>query len=66
MTAGHFTTKFAELREGIDKLVPNQPRCAVLLEALDRRQQAAGEQPPPRRAIVSIDFNSPEGSAERR
>jgi hypothetical protein len=65
VTTVNFTTKFEELEKGINRLVPNEPRAAVLLEALADAGKRLGEQPPPRRAIVSIDFNSLEGSAER-
>jgi hypothetical protein len=65
VTSVDFTTKFADLEKGIGKLVPNEPRAAVLLEALVDASKRLGEQPPPRRAIVSVDFNSLEGSAER-
>jgi len=37
----------------------------VLLEALTDASKRLSQQPPPRRAIVSVDFNSQEGSAER-
>jgi hypothetical protein len=60
-----FTTKFEDLEKAIGRLVPNEPRAAVLLEGLVDASKRLGEQPPPRRAIVSIDFNSQEGSAER-
>jgi len=65
VTAVPFTTKFDDLQTAIGRLVPNQPRGAVLLEALIDASKRLGEQPPPRRAIVSVDFNSLEASAER-
>jgi hypothetical protein len=65
VTPVNFTTKFEDLEKAINHLVPNEPRYAVLLEALVDASKRLGEQPPPRRAIVSIDFNSQEGSAER-
>jgi hypothetical protein len=65
VTAVPFTTKSDDLQTAIGRLIPNQPRGAVLLEALIDASKRLGEQPPPRRAIVSVDFNSQEGSAER-
>jgi len=65
VTPVDFTTNFVDLEKGIGKLVPNEPRAAVLLEALVDASKRLGDQPAPRRAIVSIDFNSLEGSAER-
>ena len=65
LTPVNFTTKFEDLEKAIGHLVPNEPREAVLLEGLVDASKRLGEQPPPRRAIVSVDFNSKEGSAER-
>ena len=65
VTPVDFTTRFADLEKAIGRLVPNQPRGAVMLEALVDAGKRLGEQPPPRRAIVSVDFNSLEGSADR-
>jgi hypothetical protein len=63
------TVKFDALPLNLDqavaKVYPNQPGNAVLLEALVDGAKRLGNQPPPRRAIVSVDFNSQEGSAER-
>ena len=60
-----FTTKTAELDAVIGKLYPNVQTQGVLLEALVDAGKRLGEQPPPRRAIVEVDFNSSEGSAEK-
>jgi len=53
------------LDDAVAKVYPNQPGNAVLLEALVDGAKRLNEQPKPRRAIVSVDFNSQEGSAER-
>jgi hypothetical protein len=60
-----FSAKPGELEAAIGRLFPNQQQQAVLLEALVDAGKQMGEQPPPRRAIVAVDFNSQEGSAER-
>ena len=65
VTLADFTTKFDDLDKAVGRLVPNQPRYAVLLEALVDASKRLSQQPPPRRAIVSVDFTSQEGSAER-
>jgi len=54
-----------ELDSAIGRLYPNHQGDAVLLEALIDAGKLLATQPPPRRAIVSVDFNSREGSAER-
>jgi hypothetical protein len=53
------------LDQAVAKVYPNQPGNAVLLEALVDGAKRLANQPPPRRALVSVDFNSQEGSAER-
>jgi len=65
VTPVNFTAKFDELEKGINHLVPGDARNAVLLEALVDASKRLGDQPPPRRAIVSVDFTSQEASAER-
>jgi hypothetical protein len=60
-----FTTKPAELDAVIGKIYPNHQSQAVMLEALVDAAKRLGEQPAPRRAIVSLDFNSSEGSPDR-
>jgi hypothetical protein len=60
-----FSAKPGDLESAIGRLFPNQQSQAVLLEALVDAGKQMGELPPPRRAIVAVDFNSPEGSAER-
>ena len=60
-----FSAKPGDLESAIGRLFPNQQSQAVLLEALVDAGKQMGELPPPRRAIVAVDFNSQEGSAER-
>jgi hypothetical protein len=60
-----FGAKPGDLDSAIGRLYPNQQGQAVLLEALVDAGKQLASQPPPRRAIVAVDFNSPEGSAER-
>lgn len=60
-----FTSKPAELDAVIGKIYPNHQSQAVMLEALVDAAKRLGEQPAPRRAIVSVDFNSSEGSPDR-
>ena len=60
-----FGGKPGDLDAAIGRLFPNQQANAVLLEALIDAGKQIGTQPPPRRAIVAVDFNSPEGSDER-
>lgn len=60
-----FGAKPGDLESAIARLYPNQQGQAVLIEALVDAGKLLGSQPPPRRAIVAVDFNSAEGSAER-
>ena len=60
-----FTAKSGDLDTAIGRLYPNQQGQAVLLEALVEAGKQLGGQPAPRRAVVAVDFNSPESSAER-
>ncbi|HET7698410.1 MAG TPA: hypothetical protein VFK57_22035 [Vicinamibacterales bacterium] len=60
-----FGGKPGDLEAAIGRLYPNQQVHAVLLEALVDAGKLLAGQPAPRRAIVSVDFNSREGSAER-
>jgi hypothetical protein len=65
VTTVDFTSKDADLDKAITRLYPNQQANAVLLEALVDAGKKLAARPAPRRAIVSIDFNSHEGSADR-
>jgi hypothetical protein len=60
-----FTGDGAELDKAIQRLGPNPQGNTVLLEAITRASQMLSERPAPRRAIVSIDFRSPEMSGEQ-
>lgn len=57
------TPEKAALASYIDRLFPNQQSDAVLIEALVDAGKRLGDKPSPRRAIVSVDFNSPDSSA---
>jgi VWFA-related protein len=65
VTTLDFTSKPEALEKTVIHLYPNQQGGAVLLESLTDASRKLVEKSTPRRAIVSIDFNSPEGSAER-
>jgi VWFA-related protein len=58
----NFTTKTADLEKSIQRLFPSQRSSSVLLEALIDASRALAKKPSPRRAIVSINFMSPEAS----
>jgi hypothetical protein len=65
VTTVDFTSKTADLDTVIQRLYPNQQATAVLLEALTDAGKKLTARPAPRRAIVSIDFNTPEASTEQ-
>jgi hypothetical protein len=65
ITTVEFTNQAADLEKAILRLYPNQQRGAVLLEALIDAGKRLAARPAPRRAIVTVDFNSPEASADR-
>jgi len=58
-----FSAKYADLEKGILRLVPDPRVGSVLLEALVDAGKALSDKPTPRRAIVSIDFDSQETSS---
>jgi hypothetical protein len=60
-----FTNKPDELENAIARLYPSQQTGGVLLEALDGAAKQLAGRPTSRRAIVCVDFNSPEGSTDR-
>jgi hypothetical protein len=60
-----FTNKGDDLQNAIARLYPNQQASAVMLEALDAAARKLAARPAPRRALLSVDFNSPEGSTDR-
>jgi hypothetical protein len=59
-----FTGRTAELEQALSKVYPDTRTDAVMLEALIDAGGRLGQTPPPRRAVVSLDFNSPETSRE--
>ena len=59
-----FTNKTDDLAGAISKLFPNQQSGAVLLEAIEVVGKRLAEKRTSRRAMVAVDFNSPEGSAD--
>jgi hypothetical protein len=65
VTTLDFTSKPDALEKTVMHLYPNQQGGAVLLESLTDASRKLSDKSTPRRAIVSIDFNSPEGSAEQ-
>jgi hypothetical protein len=58
-----FTTKADEIDKVVQRLYPDQQGAAVMLEALSATSGKFGEQQTPRRVIVTVDFNSPEGGS---
>ena len=64
-TALDFTQKGDDLEKAVQHLLPNQQSGAVLLEALSEASRKLAEKPAPRRAIVTVDFNSREDSASQ-
>ena len=65
VTMVDFTSNNWDLDKGIARLAPNPQSIAVLLEALVDAGKKLAARPAPRRAIVTVDFYSREGSAER-
>jgi VWFA-related protein len=65
VTAVDFTNKSDELEAAISKIFPNQQTVAVLMEAMLDSAKRLEARPAPRRAMVTIDFNSSEGSPDR-
>jgi VWFA-related protein len=64
-TAVDFTNKSDELETAISKIFPDQQTVAVLMEAMVGSAKKLEARPAPRRAMVTIDFSSSEGSADR-
>jgi VWFA-related protein len=64
-TATDFTNKSDELETAISKIFPSQQTVAVLMEAMLDSARKLEARPAPRRAMVTIDFSSSEGSADR-
>jgi hypothetical protein len=59
-----FTNKGDDLASAIAKLYPTQQTGAVLLEAVDAAAKQLAGRPGARRALVTVDLNSPEASPE--
>lgn len=65
VTRVDFTSKASELDTALSRLYPDQQSTAVLLEALRDAGKMLAARPAPRRAVVSVDFNSSESSSDR-
>jgi hypothetical protein len=65
VTMVEFTSDAAALDKNIQRLFSNQQSDAVLIEAMVEAGNKLSDKPSPRRAIVSIDFSSPDSSASR-
>jgi VWFA-related protein len=64
-TVVDFTDRSEELTGAISQLLPDQQTVAVLLEAILESGNKLTARPAPRRAMVTIDFDAPEGSPDR-
>jgi hypothetical protein len=60
-----FTAETEAVDKHIQRLFPNRQADAVLIEAMVDAGKMLSDKQTPRRAIVSVDFNSPDTSAER-
>jgi hypothetical protein len=63
VTTVDFTREATALERYIQRLFPNRRADAVLIEALVEGGKKLSDKPSPRRAIVAVDFNSPDSSA---
>jgi von Willebrand factor type A domain len=63
VSALDFTTKADEVDRVVQRLFPDQQGGAVMLEALSAASAKFAEKQTPRRVIVTVDFNSPEGGS---
>jgi VWFA-related protein len=59
-----FTDSGVTLEIAISKLYPSQQTSAVLLDAVDAAAKQLAGRPGSRRALVTVDFNSPEASSD--
>jgi hypothetical protein len=57
--------KLVELDTALARWVPDSMTTSVILEALNDAGKALKNRPAPRRAVVIVDLNSQEGSAEK-
>ena len=65
VTAVDFTPEAAALDKYIQRVFPNRTTDAVLIEAMVDAGKKLSDKPTPRRAIISVDFNSRDTSAEK-
>ena len=65
VTTQDFTANGGALDKVIQRLYQNPQGTAVLIEAMSEASKKIADKPTPRRAIVSIDFRSPETSADQ-
>jgi hypothetical protein len=63
VTAVDFTTASPTLDRYIQRLFPNRQADAVVIEAIVEGARKLSDKPSPRRAIVSVDFNSGDSTA---
>jgi hypothetical protein len=63
VTTVEFTAETTALDKYIQRLFPNRQADAVLIEAMVDAGKKLSDKPSPRRAIVSVDFNSRDTSA---
>lgn len=59
-----FTNKPDDLADAISRLFPNVQSSAVLLDAIEAVGKQLAAKSTSRRVIVTVDFNSPEGSSD--
>src|SRR5688500_941671 len=64
VTKAGFDAPFAELDDAIQKIYPAHPSDAVMLEAIGGAARSMNTVETPRRAIVTVDFNSSESLSE--
>ena len=64
ITKAGFDAPYAELDDAIQKIYPAHPSDAVMLEAIGAAARSMSTAETPRRAIVTIDFNSSESLTE--
>ena len=65
VTVLDFTSSATALDRYIQRLFPNRRADGVVIDALVDAGKKLGDKPSPRRAIVSVDFNSRDSSAVR-
>jgi hypothetical protein len=65
VTKVDFTAEPGPIDKEIQRMFPSQQSDAVVIEALVDAGKKLSEKPSPRRAIVAVDFNSPDTSAPR-